>query len=306
MQFRLVFRAEVEADDGGGADGVANKDGDKDKADVHHDAVGGDAVLTQEFQKLEIIYHGYDGAGYVAHELRGAVAAGLKQRLCFHPDRAQMQGAAVVLFQEEDQGNQCAHGLAQAGGQSRARHTPPQHTHKQCVQNHVGNTCGHRGNESQTGLFRGNQKALEDILQHESDVKGDDDTAVEYAVGYHFLRSAQKSGDRLHEQKANGGQRRTQQDGQLDHHGKIPVGLFAVSGTQVTGHQSRAAGADHEAHTAQDHQKGPDKVQSRKGGLSGKIGNEKAVYHAVDGSKDHHGDGGQGEPEELSVGKVVG
>ena len=38
--------------------------------------------------------------------------------------------------------------------------------------------------------------------------------------------------------------------------------------------------------------KGMTKLMAAKGGLTGEVGDEQAVHHAVDGREDHHADGG--------------
>ena len=81
----VVLRAVVEADHRRAADGVADEDGYEDELDVHQNAVGGDAVLADQAHELEIVEHTYQGGGDVAHQLGGAVTAGLE-------DGAQTQG----------------------------------------------------------------------------------------------------------------------------------------------------------------------------------------------------------------------
>ena len=185
-----VFRSEMEADDGGGANGVAHKNSHKDKAYIHDDPVGRHAVLSQKFQQLKVIDHGGNGAGNIAHKLRSAVAAGLEQRMGLHRRKAEVQSAAVFPVQEKHHGDHRSHGLAQARGQGRSCQAPAEHPHQQRVQHHVGHTGADRGSKPQPGLFRGDQEALEHILEHKGHVKGNDDPAVEHAVRDHLLGGA--------------------------------------------------------------------------------------------------------------------
>lgn len=153
FQLTVVLRAVVEADHRRAADGVADEDGYEDELDVHQNAVGGDAVLADQAHELEIVEHTYQGGGDVAHQLGGAVAAGLE-------DGAQTQGGgpqaqqAGVGPQEVDQGQYAAHTLAQAGGDGRAGHTPVENGDEERVQDHVGDAGGHGDEKAQAGLFR--------------------------------------------------------------------------------------------------------------------------------------------------------
>ena len=87
--------------------------------------------------------------------------------------------------------------------------------------------------------------------------------------------------------------------------GEVPVALFAVALAESLGHNGRAAGAKHKPHRGQDHQKRHDEVQGGEGGLSGKVGHEEPVHHAVYGRKHHHAHGRQREPDEPPVGEVI-
>lgn len=69
LHLAFVVRPIVIADNGRGADGIANEHGDKEEAHIHNHPVGGHAVLPQEFEQLEIIDHGGDGAGDIGHQL---------------------------------------------------------------------------------------------------------------------------------------------------------------------------------------------------------------------------------------------
>ena len=66
----------MESNDGRYAYVVADEYGCEDEGDVHHHAVGRDAVFTQIFHQLEVIADGDDVHGDAAHIFRQTVAAG--------------------------------------------------------------------------------------------------------------------------------------------------------------------------------------------------------------------------------------
>ena len=305
LQLSVVARAEVVADDGAAADGVANEDGHKDELHIHQHPVGGDAVLSHIAQKLEVVEDAHQGGGDVAHELRGAVGAGPQQGADLQPGGDQVQQAAVGP-QKVDEGEDAAHALADARGDGGTGHPPAEHPDEQAVQHHVGQSRRHRGVQAQLGFLRGDEEALKYILQHERRRKGDVDAAIEDAVRQHLLSSAKEDSHRLHDQQAEDGENDPQQQGEEDHHGEAAVRPLSVPLSQDLGHQGGAAGADHEPHAPQDHDEGHHQVDGGKGGLSGEVGHEEAVHHAVDGGEDHHDDGGEDETQQLAVGEVVG
>lgn len=57
LELRVVLCAVVEADDGRAADRIADIDGNKDKLDIHQDAIGRNAVFSEVSEQLEIIDH---------------------------------------------------------------------------------------------------------------------------------------------------------------------------------------------------------------------------------------------------------
>ena len=65
-----------------------------------------------------------------------------------------------------------------------------------------------------------------------------------------------------------------------------------------------AAGAEHEAHTAQDHQNRHDEVDGGERRFAHKVRYEKAVHHAVDGGEDHHDDGWNHKPDQFPIVKM--
>ena len=70
--------------------------------------------------------------------------------------------------------------------------------------------------------------------------------------------------------------------------------------------RSLTFGAKHEAHRADQHRQGHDKVDRRKGRFAHKVGDAQAVHDAVDGGEQHGADAGQHEPQKAAVIKVVG
>ncbi len=86
----------------------------------------------------------------------------------------------------------------------------------------------------------------------------------------------------------------------------MPLRQLRLSLAHGLRHNSGTAGAHHEARRAGDDQQGHDQVDGREGSLPGKIGHEYPIYHAVDGRKNHHDNGREGEAQELPVRKVLG
>jgi len=156
------------------------------------------------------------------------------------------------------------------------------------------------------GLFCCDEKALEHILQHEHRLARQQDSAVNDAVLQHGTLCAQKHGDGAQEQQPQHGKNDASADGHIDKHGKVTLGPAAVPFTKGTGHKSAAAGADHEAKRAQDHQQRENQVHGRKSRFAHKIAHKQAVHNAVNGGKDHHDDGRRHKAQQLSRGEVVG
>ena len=293
------------ADDRGAADGVADEDGHKNELDVHQNAVGGDAVLANETQELEVVQHADQRGGDVAHQLGGAVAAGLQDGAQAQSGGTQVQQAGIGA-QEVEQRQHAANTLAQSGGDGGAGHAPAEHGDEQCVQHHVGNAGGHRDQQAEAGLLCGDEKALEHVLQHEGEGEAGDDAAVEHAVGHHGVGGTQEPGDDGHGGNTHRGQHQTQQQGEQHHHGEGLLSLLVLALAQQLGDESGAAGADHEAHAAQDHDEGHDQIDGGEGCFAHEVGDEQTVHHAVDRREHHHTDGRQREAQQLTVREVVG
>lgn len=66
------------ADNRGTALGIADKDGGKDKADIHDNAVSGHAIGTAQAEQLPVVQRAYQRGGQIRHQFTGAVGAGLK------------------------------------------------------------------------------------------------------------------------------------------------------------------------------------------------------------------------------------
>ena len=305
FEFRVVPRAVVEADDRRAADGIADIDGNEDKLDVHQNAVGRYAVLAEVFEQLEVIDHADDGGRDIAHQLGRAVAAGVQDRpqLQLRPDEAEL---ARVRAQEIEQREQPADALAQARGDGRARDAPVENRDEQRIEHHIRHARRDRRGQTELRLLRHDQKALEHVLQHKRARERDDDPAVEHAVGQHLRRCAEKQRHRPHKHNAHRRQHRADQHGKEDHHGKIAFGLLLVALAEDLGHERRAARADHEADAAEHHNERHDQIDGRERGLTGIIGDEQPVHHAVDRGEDHHDDGREDKLQQLPVGKMVG
>ena len=143
-------------------------------------------------------------------------------------------------------------------------------------------------------------------MQHEGKREASDDAAIEDTVINHGVRRAQEIGHGTHGEKAHSGENDAQQQSEQHHHREGAVCLILFALAHQLGDKGRAACADHEAHTTQDHDEGHDQIDGGKGGLAGKIGNEQTIHHTVDGREDHHADGGQRKAQQLTVRKVVG
>ena len=305
FQLRVVLGAVVEADDGGRADTQANEHGDEDEVDVHDDAVGGDAVLPGVCHELQVIEHTDQAHGEVAHQLRGAVGGGPQQGLAVEGASAQPQKAGVGPGEVND-GDDGTGGLGRGGGHRRADEAPAEYAHEQGVQHNVGAAGDHSHDQRQIGLLGGHAEALEGELQNVGRQHRLDDAAVGDGVLQHLPLAAQELRRRAHEGDGKDGQHDAANDGGIGQQGENFIGLLPVAGSQGHGHQGRAAGAHHEAQGAEDHDVGHDEVDGGEGGLAGEIGDENAVHHAVDAGEDHHGDGGQGKPDQPGIGEMVG
>ena len=305
LQLAPVARAEMIADDGRAADGIADEHGGEDELHVHQHAESRHAVLPRQPQQLEVIQHAHHRGGHVADQLRRAVAAGLQDRPQLQLCLCQLQQAAVGP-QEVHQRQHAAHDLADAGGDGSARHAPVEHRHEQGVQRHVGNARRHRDPQAQLGLFRRDQEALEHVLQHIRRVEGQHDAAIQHAIRQHFCVRTQKDGDRLHKDHAQRGDDDAADEGGGDHHGEVLIGAVLVALAHGFGHQCAAAGAEHEADAAKDHDEGHHQIHGGEGGLAHEIGHKQPVHHAVDGGEHHHDDGRQHELQEHFIGKVIG
>ena len=305
LQLGVVAGAVVVADHRGAADGVADENGGEDEADVHDGSVGSHAVLAGQLDELEVIEHVHQGGGEVGQHLRGAVPAGPEEDAALQSGPGQAE-KAVVFPGEIDQGENPAHGLAGDGGRGGSRQAPLEHGDEQEVQDEVGEARRDGEAQAQVGLFRHHEEALEDVLQDEGRLPDDEDPAVEDAGLHHLPGGAQGDGDGTDEDESGNGQYNAENNGGVDQHGKVAVGVFPVALAQGLGDDGAAAGADHEAHGAHDHQGGEDEVHGGEGGLAHIVGDEQAVHDAVNGGADHHNNGRQDEAQEFGVGEVVG
>ena len=304
-QLFVILGTVVEADDGGGADGEADEHGDEDEVDVHDDTVGGNAVLPGEGHELDVVEHGDQTHGKVAHQLRGAVDGGPQQGFSVIAAPAQPQQAAVFPG-EVDDGDDGTDGLGDGGGDGSADESPAKYAHEQGIEHDVGAARGHGHGQRQIGLLGGDAEALEGVLQNVGGEHRLDDIAVGDGILQHLPLAAQQSCCRAHEDHGQQHQRNAADDSRIGQQGEDLVGPLMIAHAKGHGHQSGAAGADHEAQGGEDHQIGNDEVDGGEGGLAGEIGYEEPVHHAVDAGEDHHGDRRQGEAQKPGIGKVVG
>ncbi len=98
LHLLVIARAVMVADDGRGADGIADEDGGKNEADVHHDTVSRDTVLARIFQKLNIVKHTDNAHGYVAHKFGRAVHASLADRSQLKSRFSETEKARILII----------------------------------------------------------------------------------------------------------------------------------------------------------------------------------------------------------------
>ena len=95
-QFCPVLCTVVIADNRRTADGEPEKYRDKDKVDIHDDAVGGDTVRTDQPDELEVVQDIDNRHGEIGHQLRDTVGAGAAERTEIQTRTGQMQKAVVL------------------------------------------------------------------------------------------------------------------------------------------------------------------------------------------------------------------
>ena len=293
------------ADDGARADGVAHEDADEDEVHVHDDPEGRHAVLPDEAHELEVIEDADQGGGEVPHHLRGAVGAGLGQDPALQSGFRQAE-RGLVGQEEVDQGHHAPHQGAGHRGDGRPGHAPGQDPHQKPVPHHVGQARRHREPQPQLGPLRRHEEALEHILQNKGHQGQGENAPVADGQGKHFSCGPQKEAEGLHDELRQNRQHRAGEDAGGDDEGEVAVCPGQVPLSHGAGHHGAAAGAQHEAHRGENHQGGHNEVHRREGGLARVVGNEHAVYHAVDGGEDQHDHGGEGKAQEFAVSKMFG
>ena len=296
----------MEADDGCAAHGIAHEHRHKQERRVHDDTIGGHAILSGKAEQLVVVQDVHQGHGQVAHQLRGAVGAGVQQDLSLKAGAAQMDAAGVVLFQEVEHRQHAAHHLADHGGNGRALHTPAQRAHQQHVQHHVGAACAHGKGKAQMGLFGRDKKALEHILQNERGQAEHQDAAIAHRVVQHLPFCAQQHRRRAKHQhtqcrEEDAGDQRSRQE-----QAEAAVSLFLVALPQGDAHDGAAAGPQHKAHCTHQHRQRHDEVDGGKGGFAHKVRDTQAVHDAVNGGEQHGADTGQHEPQQPRNVEMIG
>ena len=78
FQLIMMVCAVMEADDGRTADAVTDGCADEDELDIHQHAVSGNAIFSKQAQELDVVEHGHERRGDVAHEFGRAVRTGLE------------------------------------------------------------------------------------------------------------------------------------------------------------------------------------------------------------------------------------
>ena len=143
-------------------------------------------------------------------------------------------------------------------------------------------------------------------MQHKGRGKRNNNASIQHAALHHLGGRTQQHAHRPYHCDADDCQKDPQQHGKAHHHAEVAVRLFLIAPPQLLRHLCRAAGADHEARTAQYHNKGENKVERRKFGFAYRIGNKQPIYHAVDGGKDHHDNGRHNKAHQPTVAEMVG
>ena len=294
------------ADDGRTALRIADEHRREHKAHIHKDAVGRNAVRTEQLEQLDVVQCADQRHRDVRHQLARTVCAGLEQR----PQAEQRLGEAeptvgAAFDKIEDRGHAADH-LADDRGRCRAGQPQPRHTYKDEVQHHIGRTRCHREAEAQLRLFGCNKKALEQILQHERRLKCQQNTTVSQATGQQFRRCAQPQGHRLQQRKAESAEQHTQHGGCDHQHTEQLIGALFIAGAQRHGNKGAAARADHKAEAAQHLKIRVDEVQRRERRFARVVRDKKAVHNRVNGGKNHHHDGRRRKSQQPPRGKMVG
>ena len=177
---------------------------------------------------------------------------------------------------------------------------PPHH-----VQHHIGHTGTHRDPKAQGGLFRRNEKALEHILQNKGGQTHQQDPAIPQGVVQHFPSGPQQHRHRTKDHQTQHRQGSTGHQSRRQEQAEVGIRLFPVLLSQSNAHNGRTAGAQHEAHGADEHGQGHNEIHRRKGCFAHKIRHTQAVHNAVNGCEQHGSDAGQHEPQQPGTGKMI-
>ena len=306
MELLFVFRAVVIAYDRTRAHAVADKNRHEDHAHVHENTIGRHAVFARVAHELGVVEHADKAHGDVAHELRRAVGAGSGKCPSVKAEARENEKTAAALLREIDERNHAADKLAERRRERRARKSPAERTYKQRVERHIAHAGGDRHIEPQLRLLRRGKQALEVILQQIKRRGQQNDPSVEHTVSQHFALCAEKLGD--HRQKRNAERAETEaQHGRADgQHCEDAVRFFGQLFAELFCNQRAAAGSEHEARTAENHQDRHDEVDSGKGRFAREVRDKEAVYHAIDRREDHHDDRRRSKAQKTPDGKMVG
>ena len=209
------------------------------------------------------------------------------------------------MVEEVEDRQQAAHDLAEEGGNGGTLYAPAPDAHHQHIQHYVGAAGSHREVKAEVRLFGGDKEALEHVLQRKGGQRQHQDAAVAHGVVQQLALGTQQDGNGPQQHKPQHGQHRDGDGSGQQEHGKVAVGLFLVALAQRDAHDGAAAGAQHEADGGQQLGQRHDQVDRRKGCFAHKVGHAQAIYDAVDGGEQHGAHGGQHEPQQARVGKVI-
>jgi hypothetical protein len=155
------------ADDGGDGDVVADEDGGIDEGNVHHYAIGGDAVLTKETHELEVVADADDVHGNITHIFAQSVGAGFADigPQDAHFGHEHQRATTRTAGTEIEHRIESAHKLCHRGGYGGAGHAPSETPHQKSVEQNVDHAADHGHEGAQLRPLGSHIERLESHLQ---------------------------------------------------------------------------------------------------------------------------------------------
>ena len=161
----MIFGTVMVADDWSTSDGVSDKDGSKNKVDVHDGSVSGYAVFSAEFHQLKVIHGIHDGTGQTCHQFGGTIGTGFPQNTAVKSGFTKTKPAGIFPGKIKQWSNTANTFTTDRSNRGTCQ-SPAEDSNKEQIQNHIRNTCGDDHGKSQFWLFSCDKKALKYILQH--------------------------------------------------------------------------------------------------------------------------------------------